>query len=128
MRHLTRANLIYRLRDYLKKLVDDEHSLCLVAARKGIFCKGFAQWSDDELRKKFAWIADARPGISREELEDVINRYKLGRTEALGCDLPCDAQMIDRDTCFGWDGFSDEDLVRFHKEWYGEEVKVTAVA
>lgn len=124
MMHLTRRGVIQRLRDHLLTLTDDQTSMCMVAARKGVFCRGFARFSDDQLRREFGWIADRRPQASREELEEVINLYRLARTESLGLRLACDAQTIDRDTCMGWDDFSDEQLVALHLEWLGAPVEL----
>lgn len=126
MKHLTRNAVIDLLRDHLQALCDDETSICMVAARKGIFCKGFRRFTDQELRQKFDWIASSRPELDRAELEDVINKYKLGRSSALGLSLSCDAQMIDRDTCLGWDEFKDAELQKFYQEWLGEPVEIVS--
>jgi hypothetical protein len=124
MRVLTRPQLIDRLRNYLLGLVDDEHSMCSVAASRDIFCRGFRRLTDEELRQRYDWIVKTRPKISREKLEDLANRFQIGRTEALGAELTCDAQFRAGDTCMGWAEFPNEELVRYHKEWLGEEVVV----
>lgn len=128
MMHLTRQGLILKLREHLMTLTDDQTSMCMAAARKGLFCKGLARFTEAELRKQFDWIANRRPNATREELEEVINLYRLGRTEALGMRLACDAQMIDRDTCMGWDEFSDQQLAGFFKEWIGADVEVAGAS
>ncbi|MBI1854088.1 MAG: hypothetical protein HYR85_27435 [Planctomycetes bacterium] len=124
MRTLARAVVIEQLRTFLSSLGGDEHPLCEVAAELGIFCRGQRRLSDSELRATFDWIARTRPGVAREQLEDVANRYKLARQEVLEVPSTCDASMIDRDTCLGWDGFSDSDLAHFYEEWLGEEVAI----
>ena len=124
MKHLTRKALIDRMRDYLHSQTDDESSVCMVAAQRGIFCKGFSRFSEDELKQTFYWISRSRPTASREELEDAINKYKLARQQVLEAPLSCDAQMFDRDTCLGWDEFSDEELIKFHEQLLGEEVEI----
>lgn len=106
--------------------MDEEHSICEVAARHGIFCHGYRQWSEEELRKRFRWIAGPRPHFTRTELEEVIDLYKLARQQALEVPLSCDAQEIDRDSCMGWDEFSDAALADFYKECFGGPVKVVA--
>jgi len=98
--------------------------MCEVAGKLGIFCHGFNRLSDSELREKFSWISRMRHGITREKLEDLANRYTLARQEALEVPFTCDALTIDRDTCLGWDEFSDDDLARFYKELAGEEIAI----
>ena len=49
----TRAEAIARLRDALVKLTDDEHSMCQVAAKRGIFCHGFRRWNAREFDRRF---------------------------------------------------------------------------
>jgi hypothetical protein len=43
MRTISRSQAICDLRRKLLELVDQERSLCLVAARRGIFCNGFGR-------------------------------------------------------------------------------------
>ncbi|MEO6324777.1 MAG: hypothetical protein ABIT01_18585, partial [Thermoanaerobaculia bacterium] len=59
-RRITRNYAIRKLREYLLTLTDEDHSMCEVAARKGIFCKGFQRWSDDELKVHFASLVKRR--------------------------------------------------------------------
>jgi hypothetical protein len=126
MQHWTRPRAIARIRERLLELVDDQHSVCEVAARLGIFCKGFRHFSDAELRERFSWLA--HPEMSREDLEKRANSYLLGRTEALDCALACDAQTEERDVCLGWDEFSNADLARFAEQLLGEPTEVTGDA
>ena len=95
-----------------------------MAAERGIFCLGFMQFTDEELRNKFDWIAASMPDPSRAQLEEAINRYKLARQETLCAPLSCDAQMIDRDTCQGWDEFTDEELAGYYRDWFGQTVEI----
>ena len=123
---ITRSEAIARLRNKCVALVDEEHSLCAVAARLHILCGGFAQWSFHELRQKYDWIARRRPGVTRKELESLANRWQLARQFAGDEPLACDSQMREKvhPVCRGWDDFSDEDLARFCQELTGEETVV----
>jgi hypothetical protein len=122
----TRENVIDRLRECLVSLTGEKHSLCEVAGSLGMYCRGFKRLSDSELRERFGWMQRTRPGITRPQLEDLANRYVLARQEALEVPLACDALAIDRDTCLGWDEFSNDDLQRFYKEWTGNDVEIQA--
>ena len=110
---IARSEAVGRLRQYLKSLTDDEHSICQVAAKKGIFCHGFARWSDEELKKHFAGLVQQRPKLNRWQLEDLANKWELARQVVDKVALACDAQTLEHDTCRGWDDFTNEDLSRF---------------
>ena len=127
MKRITRQECIGDLQRDLRKLAPGEHSMCEVAARKGIYCKGFAQWTFDELKERYDWIAKARPNITREELEKLANAWQVARQDVFGTGLSCDTQSIEHDTCKGFDGWTDRDLARFHAEICGEAVEVTTL-
>jgi hypothetical protein len=124
-KEITRAEAVGRLRYELKRLTDDEHSMCQVAAKKGIFCHGFARFSDEELRKRFAGIVRSRPKVNRWQLEELANRWELARQIVQGVALACDAQTRDHDTCRGWDDFSNEEIARFCSDLLGLDVVVS---
>jgi hypothetical protein len=124
MKQLSRQHCIEDLRGHLLGLVDDEHSMCQVASRLGIYCHGFSQWSFDELKQRYWWLVERRPGIKREELERLANIWQVARQQVFGTQLACDTQTLEHDTCCGFDGWSNADLSRFHKELLGQAVEV----
>ena len=125
---LTHGEAIALLRRRCLALVDEEHSLCQVAAKLHILCGGFSQWTSAELRERYDWIVKKRPGLTRKELEILANRWQLARQFALEEPLSCDVQA--RETihpiCHGWEGHSDEDLARFCEELTGEPHRVVS--
>lgn len=125
-RVLSRTRVISRLRLELLQRTDESHSICLVAAREGIFCRGFARWSVAELEERHAWMLADRPGITRPELERLANTFELGRQFITGSRLACDHQPKDPGpaTCRGWEGFSDHELERFFLEIVGEDIEI----
>lgn len=131
MKTMSRERAIEDLRTKLLTLVDDEHSMCLVAARLGIFCHGLEQWSTGELRGRHDWIVRNRPAVRRPELEDLANRWQLARQRVLGVPLCCDIQADACEkhrTCASWEGFADPQIAAFHRELFGEEVEVSPAA
>jgi len=116
MREKSRERTIQEFRSVLLDLVNDDHSICEIAARKGIFCRGFGQLSDEELWRRYDWIVERLHPRSREELEELANRWQVSQRLACGTALACDTQAIDRDTCRGWDEFSTERLVELLNE------------
>ncbi|HSN67904.1 MAG TPA: hypothetical protein VLV48_01575 [Thermoanaerobaculia bacterium] len=121
---IARSAAIRRLRDVLVLMTDEEHSICRVAAERGIFCKGFKRYSDGELRERYSWLVNRDPSISRPRLEDLADRWQLARQVFDDVPIACDAQQIEHDTCGGWDEFSDDDLARFCRELLHENVIV----
>jgi len=124
MRTMGRKEAIEAVRREVLKLVDDDHSVCEVAGRLGIFCRGFRQFSDEELARRFDWIVKRRSPKTREELEAHANRWQLARQLVQNKALACDVQLADRDACDGWDTFSNTELARFHEQLCGEKVEV----
>jgi AraC-like DNA-binding protein len=124
MEKQTRERVIDQLREYLVRLTDEKHSMCEVAGSLGLYCRGFQRLSDGELRERFNWMLRTRPGTTHQQLEDLANRHVLARQKALGVSFACDALSIDRDTCLGWDEFSNADLQRFYRECYEENIEI----
>jgi hypothetical protein len=126
MRTITRDQAIDEIRAELSKLVDDEHSICDVAARHHIFCHGFAQWTFHELKRRYPQIVRSRPCVTPAELRELANRWQLARQVALGTQFACDTQMRESDkrVCQGWGEFDDQQLTGFHAALCGEDVAI----
>lgn len=126
MKVLTRDEAIGDIREALLGLVDEKNSVCKVAGELGLFCGGFAQWSDDELKERFPWIVRQHPDISRGELEVLANRWCLTRQSQEHGRVPCDllARAPERKPCAGWQEWYEAEIARFHHELFGENVRV----
>ena len=129
MKQMTRDQAINEIREKLLTLVDNEHSMCEVASRLGIYCGGFSQDTTGELRRRYDWIVQNQPWLKRKEVEDKANRWQLARQFVLGTLISCDTQSEDHErhhTCQGWKEFTDEKLASFHKDLLGEEIEIVA--
>lgn len=123
MRTISRSQAIADLRRELLKLVDEEHSLCLVAARRGIFCNGLGRWDTEELAARLPWpVEGAVP--ERAEVERQANRWLSAVQDLRAGRLPCDQTPGRSPLCAGWEEFYEGELARFHLELVGEEVRV----
>jgi hypothetical protein len=122
---ISRPALITALRDELSRRAGTDTSICTLAARTGIFCKGFSRYSDAELKERYSWIAKKNPAAPREELEEIADRWQLAREDVLGKSTSCDVQQIEHDACRGWDDFTDADLANFLRELTGRSVAVS---
>lgn len=121
---IDRTEAIDGLRAELLKRMDGDKSACRYAAEHGVFCRGFARYSDGELRQRYDWIARRRPYLSRGELEAIADRWQLARQEVGELPIACDVQQRLHDTCGGWDDFSNEELSRFLFELSGKNLAV----
>lgn len=120
----SRTGLIDLLRQELLKRAGDDVSACKVAAEQGIFCHGFARYTEAELRRRYEWIVRRRPEMTREEVEEIADRWQLARQDVEGIPIACDLQQKVHDTCRGWDDFSNEELSRFYFEMTGRDIVV----
>ncbi|HSP17325.1 MAG TPA: hypothetical protein VLV78_21455 [Thermoanaerobaculia bacterium] len=121
---VSREELVGRLRGQLAQFTDIENSICRVAAERGIFCKGFNRYSDAELRERYSWIVAKRPGMTREELEEIANDWQLAQQEVYDLPFACDVQRKLHDTCTGWNDFNNEQLAKFYYQLTGKEIQV----
>jgi hypothetical protein len=124
MNTLTRNETIHAIRSKLLEMVDDDHSMCRVASEKGIYCRGERRFTEEELKQRYSWLLRRKPAMSREELEDLANRWQLARQIVDKVPLSCDAQTMEHDTCKGWDTFDEVTLARFYHELVGGDIAV----
>lgn len=123
---VSRTAVIVALREELGRRAGTDMSFCRLAALMGILCKGFRRYSDAELEQRFGWIARKNPDATREELEELADRWQLARQEALGAKTSCDVQQLEHDTCGGWEDFSNDDLTRALRQLTGRLVTISA--
>ncbi len=122
--HLSRPEAIGLLREKLAGLTDADHCVCSIAQRLGLPCQGFASLSDAEFKKRFSWIAAKHPGASREEMNELVNLYLLGRQESTHALVACDVETREHDLCGGWNSFDNPTLEKFFGNVFGREVKI----
>ena len=121
---MSRPQAIEEIRKILKALPQDDMCACAITARYGIFCKGFAQFSDEELKAKFSWIARPRPKVSRSELERLASAYHRGRQEVTGTELCCDVETREHCGCDGWNTFDNAAIEDLYKGLTGRQVRI----
>ena len=122
----SRRDAIDRLRDSLRRLADDEHSMCQVAAQRGIFCRGFQRWPDSEFDRRWKSALGRSTHLSRAQMEELANVWQLAEQIRCRVGLVCDAQSGRHGGCRGWDEFSNDDLARYCSDILGLNVVVTA--
>jgi hypothetical protein len=120
----TRARAVERLRDTLRGLVGDDRSMCRVAAERGIFCRGFARWSDSEFDRRFRGALGRSTHLSRAQMEELADLWQLAEQIRCRVTLACDARGASLGACRGWDEFSNADLERYCADILGLDVVV----
>ncbi|KAA3614295.1 MAG: hypothetical protein DWQ01_00915 [Planctomycetota bacterium] len=114
------------MRERLLKLAEDEgDTVCDVAAREVVFCRGFDRFPTPLLQERFAWMAHD-PDIEREELLDRIRRWIHAREQVLDLPTACDVMKEEGDLCRGWATFNLEKLAASYQELFGQAVEVVA--
>jgi hypothetical protein len=121
----SRADAVGRLRTALLALTDEEHSLCAVAAEKGIFCMGFRRFDDREFQRRFRDTLGYSTHLDRAEMEKLANVWELAEQIRLRVRLACDAQTRSRGGhCRGWEEFSNGELARFCADILGKSIVI----
>lgn len=120
-----RPEAIAQLRAALLALTDEEHSICQVAAERGIFCHGFRRWNAAEFDRRWKFAIGRSTHLSRAQMEEFANLWQLAEQIRSRVTLACDAHGATRGACRGWEEFSNEDLSRFCADVLGKDVIVT---
>jgi len=115
-----RAEAIACLRNRLIGLADGEHSICKLAADRGIFCRGFRRWNDREFHDRFKGTLGISTHLTRSQMEELADLWQLTEQLNQGLTLICDAPAADRAACRGWDEFTDTELQDFDCEMIGQ--------
>src|SRR5690349_24064038 len=74
---LTRAEACARLSRRLATLAGSGKSVCRFAAEENVLCRGFARFTDQQLRTRYGFLGDA--GTPREEPERRAGRWQVAR-------------------------------------------------
>lgn len=120
----SRDGAIRRLRDSLEKLTDEDHSMCQIAAKNGIFCGGFRRWNDSEFHRKWKPAIGSSTFLTRTQMEEFANFWQLTEQIRLRACFACDAQALSHGACRGWDEFGNADLAKHCAEVLGADVQV----
>jgi hypothetical protein len=119
-----RIETIGRLRDALLRLADDEHSMCQIAAQRGVFCYGFRRWNASEFDRRWRGAIGRSTHLTRAQMEEFANLWQLAEQLRGGVALACDVRTAAHSPCRGWDEFSNADLSRFCADILGQNIEV----
>jgi hypothetical protein len=120
----SRSEAIARLRAALLALTDEEHSICQVAAQRGIFCHGFRRWNVSEFDRRWRGAIGRSTHLTRAQMEEFANLWQLSEQIRQRVAFACDAKTQGGNTCRGWEEFSNADLARYCADVLGKNVGV----
>ena len=122
----TREEALKRIREYLVANTRDDETTCQAAARLGIFCHGYDQWTVEQLRELYPWLAKKMPRETpREEFLKLIVAWDSARMLVHKSGTTCDALAADRDACLGFDRFSNAQLKASFPQLFGTDDVIT---
>lgn len=114
--NVARGASIERLRRALIPLVDEDNSICRVAAERMIFCRGFRRWHIAEFDRRWRPAIGRSTHLTRDQMEKYANLWQLTEQVCQRVPLACDLTPGPTTPCRGWEEFSDEDLARFSRD------------
>jgi hypothetical protein len=120
----SRPEAVARLRAALLALTDEESSICHVAAKLGIFCRGFRRWNASEFDRRWRGAIGRTSHLTRAQMEEFANLWQLGEQIRQRVAFACDTKTEGDGTCRGWEEFSNADLARFCADVLGHNVEV----
>ena len=121
----TREEAIKRIREFLVASQRPDETTCQAAARIGIFCHGYDQWTVDQLRQRYPWLAKKMPADTpREEFLKLIVAWDGARQLVNKAPTTCDAKAMDHEGCLGFDRFSNAHLKRLFPQLFAGEDEI----
>jgi hypothetical protein len=122
----SREDAVKRIRDFLVASQRDDETTCQAAARLGIFCHGYDQWSLQQLRDRYPWLAKKMPvDTPREEFLKLIVAWDGARQLAHKAPTTCDAKAMDHEGCLGFDRFSHSQLKCLFPQLFAADDEIT---
>ncbi len=109
----TREGAVAVLRERLARMADGEHSICWMAADRGIFCRGFRRWNDREFHERWKATLGVSTHLNRAQMEEFADLWQQSEQLCHGIALACDLPPAARAACRGWDEFTDLELQGF---------------
>ena len=121
-----RQQALERIREFLVANTRDEETTCCAAARLGIFCHGYDQWSTEQLNAMYPWLAQKLPpDAPRAELLKLIMAWDGARTLVHRAVTTCDAKSADQEACLGFAGFNNDELKEKFPQLFKLEDEIT---
>ncbi len=123
----TRDEALTKIRAFLVANRREDETTCQTAARCGLFCHGYDQWSTAQLRQRYPWLSQKLPAdTTREELLKLIVAWDGARMLVHKTDTTCDAKSLDHEGCLGFDRLTNDHLKRLFPQLFQPEDVIRA--
>jgi len=121
----TREEAVNRVRDFLSSKTRPDETTCEAAARLGIFCHGYDQWTLEQLRQLYPWLAKRMPADTpREEFLRLIAAWDGARQLVHRTSTTCGAKALDREGCLGFDRFNNQQFKQMFPQLFKGEDEI----
>ena len=97
--------------------------MCEIAARLGIFCRGFRRWPDAVFLRIWMRAMGQSTHLNRAQMERLADLWQQTEQLRLRIPIACDGRT-GCGPCRGWDEFSDAELERFCADILGQNVVI----
>jgi hypothetical protein len=97
--------------------------MCEVAARLGIFCRGFRRWPDKAFLRVWTRAMGPTTHLNRAQMERLADVWQLTEQLRLRIPIACDA-LNAWGPCRGWNEFTNAELERFCADVLSQNVAI----
>jgi hypothetical protein len=121
----SREEALKKIREFLVNSAHGDETTCQAAARMGVFCHGYDQWTVSQLREMYPWLAKKMPAdTSRDDFLKLIIAWDGARMLVHRATTTCDAKAMDHEGCLGFDRFSNTALKRMFPKLFQSEDEI----
>jgi len=121
----SREDALNKIRGYLVDNTRADETTCQAAARLGVFCHGYDQWTVEELRQLYPWLAKKAPNATRGQFLQLVMAWDGARTLARKMPTTCDVKVFDHEGCLGFDRYTNQQLKQMFPQLFTGEDEIT---
>src|SRR5690349_38658 len=122
----SREQALQRIREFLVANQRPDETTCQAAARLGVCCRRYDQWSMEQLRERYPWLAKKMPATTpREEFLKLIVAWDGARMLVNRSSTTCDSKAADHEGCLGFERFSNIQLKRMFPQLFEFNDEIT---
>lgn len=121
----SREDALNKIRGYLVDNTRADETTCQAAARLGVFCHGYDQWTVEDLRQLYPWLAKKAPNATRGQFLQLVMAWDGARTLARKMPTTCDVKVFDHEGCLGFDRYTNQQLKQMFPQLFTGEDEIT---
>jgi hypothetical protein len=121
----SREDALKKIRGYLVDNTREDETTCQAAARLGVFCHGYDQWTLEELRQLYPWLAKKAPSATRGQFLQLVMAWDGARKLVRKAPTTCDAKVFDHEGCLGFDRYTNQQLQQMFPQLFTGDDEIT---